>query len=94
MTYQEANTYCAGLGMRALTIHGKQSAETITEKFDIAKLVPKSGFWTLGFLDDFSRYFINGCNNANKSRPQIRAATRIRAAFYLVNTDQNYVKSE
>ena len=30
---------------------------------------------------------------ANKSRPQIRAATRIRAAFYLVNTDQNYVKT-
>ena len=23
----------------------------------------------------------------------IRAATRIRAAFYLVNTDQNYVKT-
>ena len=32
--------------------------------------------------------------NANKSCPQIRAATRIRAAVYLVNYDQNYVKSE
>ena len=70
MTYQEANTYCSGLNMRALTIHSKESFEIITEKFDIAELVPKFGFWTLGFLDDFSRYFkleiISGFSNCLK----------------------------
>ena len=61
-------------------------------------------FWWLVIIDNYECFSFLKLSNgdiiliyrkyANKSSPQIRAATGIIAAFYLVNTDQKYVKSE